>query len=183
MNDAVHILLAIALTYLLLRTEKIQEYLVSVLGVSFPMIDHFLITPLITLGFLGGPIWLHRSITHSLLAGALVVAAGYVIGYWKPAMIGYSSHLVPDFFCGGVKLFLPFNTNVYGFNISSFFTSAIVGFASGLILVYALIKYRKTRRHRRLLLPQVSPFSDFLHTTPTRGGSPEFVGDLCCFPQ
>lgn len=138
MNDAVHILLAVALVALLLRSKKVDRYLVATAGVSFPMADHFLITPLIELGYLSGPIWVHRSITHSLVAGIIFVGILYLFGFWKSSLIGYSAHLVPDFFMGGVKLFLPFSAAVYGFHFPSFL-NAVVGLFSGAVILGAII--------------------------------------------
>ncbi|PTD94205.1 hypothetical protein C9439_03920 [archaeon SCG-AAA382B04] len=141
MNDVIHILLAVALIALFLRTEELNQYLVGVMGVSFPIIDHFFITPLIELGYIGGPLWIHRSITHSFLAGAIFVAIFYYLGYEKPALIGYSAHLVPDYFMGGVKPFLPFNPTTYGFQLPKYIT-ALVALFSGTIILWAFLSNR-----------------------------------------
>jgi len=139
MENAVHILFALALVILILRTPKLKPYLVALICVSIPITDNYLFTPLVKLEYLDGPIWTHRSITHSLLAGALLMAIFYYIRFWKSALIGYTAHLVPDFFTGGIKLFLPFNTVNYGFNFSWWLTSAILGLFSGIVILASFL--------------------------------------------
>jgi len=75
------------------QNHQARALLVASICVSIPIIDNYLFTPLVELGHLSGPVWTHRSITHLLLAGALVVALFYYVGFWKSALISYSAHL------------------------------------------------------------------------------------------
>jgi len=113
-NNAVQILLALALVAAVLRPRERAPYLVAVAAAAFPVLDGLLLTPLVEAGHLAGPLWTHRSVTHSLVAGVAVVAVAAAVGHWKAGALGYAAHLVPDFLFGGVKLFLPFDATVYG---------------------------------------------------------------------
>lgn len=140
MNDAVHILFALALTAVLLGATERTPYFVAVVGVSFPMSDHFLLTPLVNLGYLHGPIWTHRSITHSLLAGIIFVTIAWYIGHAAAGAIGYGAHLLPDVVLGGAKLFLPVDATVYGGMWLPWLpTNTVVGLLSGLVLLCVIL--------------------------------------------
>lgn len=112
--DGVHILLAVALVLAVLRTDRAEPYLVAILAAGLPDLDRYLFTPFIYSGYLSGPIWTHRGITHSLLAFALVVGAAHLVGHWRAAALGYGSHLIADFMTGGVRLFAPFTVGIHG---------------------------------------------------------------------
>jgi inner membrane protein len=139
MENAVHILFSVALVMLILRTPKLKPYLVALICVSIPITDNYLFTPLVKLGYLSGPVWTHRSITHSLLVGTLLVAIFYYTGFWKSALIGYAAHIVPDFFTGGVKLLLPLSPTNYGLNLNWWLTSAILGLFSAIVILTSFL--------------------------------------------
>jgi inner membrane protein len=145
MNDSIHILLAVMLVYIFKR-RRVPDFLVGVVSVSSPMSDHYLITPLISLGFLpASPLWVHRSITHSLLAGVVIVAVFWRLGYALPSFLGYSAHIVPDFFFGGVKLLLPFDSTIYGFNWSPSIVESIIGLGFVIVVIHGLLGRMRKR--------------------------------------
>lgn len=112
--DGVHILLGVALVSLLLRTDRVEPYLVVILAAGLPDLDRYLFTPFLYSGYLSGAIWTHRGITHSLAAFLLFVGAARLIGHWRPAVLGYGSHLVADFLTGGIRLFAPLSIRPHG---------------------------------------------------------------------
>lgn len=114
MENAIHLLLAVALVACLERPTAPTPYLVAVAAVSVPMVDAYTFTPLVERGVLAGPVWVHRSVSHSLLVGVLVVVAAATVGCWRAGALGYLAHLVPDAVLGGVRPLLPFDATVVG---------------------------------------------------------------------
>lgn len=112
--DGVHILLAVALVIVVLRTDRAEPYLIAILAAGIPDLDRYLFTPLLYSGYLTGPVWTHRGITHSLVAFLLFVAIARSVGHWRAAALGYGSHLVADYFTGSIRLFAPFSPRPYG---------------------------------------------------------------------
>lgn len=112
--DGIHILLGVALITLFMRTDRVEVYLIGILAAGFPDLDKYLFSPLVYGGYLSGPIWTHRGITHSLVALLLFVGAARLVGLWRPAAIGYGSHLMADICTGAVRLFAPFSIEQYG---------------------------------------------------------------------
>lgn len=112
--DGVHVLLGVSLVVAVLRTRRAEPYLVAILAASVPDLDKYLFTPFVYAGYLSGPLWTHRGITHSLLALLLFVGAAYRVGHWRAAVLGYGSHLVADYLTGGIRLFAPFTVRLYG---------------------------------------------------------------------
>ncbi|MFT4890774.1 MAG: inner membrane protein [Halobacteriales archaeon] len=151
--DGIHILLSIALVMVLLRTDRVEPYLVGILTAALPDLDRYLFTPLIYEGYLSGAMWSHRGITHSLFAFALLVGLGYAVGYWRPAAIGHGSHLLADFWTGGIRLFAPFNLRLHGLYYDWMLGNVIVGsFASIVVTVgLGLLIYRDRTREATAL--------------------------------
>jgi inner membrane protein len=125
--DGVHILLAVALVIVLLRTERVEPYLVAILAAGVPDLDKYLFTPLIYSGYLSGPIWTHRGITHSLFAFALFVGAAHLVGQGRAAAVGYGSHLAADFATGAIRLFAPFTVRLHGLYYDWVFGNVVAG--------------------------------------------------------
>jgi inner membrane protein len=137
--DGVHVLLGPALVMLLLRTERVEPYLVALLFAGVPDLDRYLFGPLVAGGYLSGPLWVHRGISHSLLAMALFVGLGFLIGEWRAGAIGYGSHLAADFLTGGVRLLVPFDAGTYGLGFDWLVGSAIAGGFSSVVLIVGLV--------------------------------------------
>jgi inner membrane protein len=112
--DGIHVMLGVALAVLLLRTDRVEPYLIAMLTAGIPDMDWYLFTHLPHSRYLSGPMWAHRGITHSLVALVLFVGLAYGVGYWRPAAIGYGSHLVADLLTGGIQLLAPVSTDLYG---------------------------------------------------------------------
>jgi inner membrane protein len=134
--DGVHILLSLALVLIVFRSKRPEPYLVTTLAAAVPDID-IVVFPLLTdLGYVDGILWSHRGLTHSLLAGVVVIALLSAFGPWRAAAIGFGSHVFFDFMTGGVRLFAPFDHALYGFSFDwvllNLLTSA---FAVAVILV------------------------------------------------
>lgn len=116
--DGVHILFSLALVRVLFRSRRPEPYLVAALAATFPDVDIYLFTPLIRLGYVDGVVWVHRGVTHSLLAGVLVTLALSRFGPWQAAAAGFYSHVAFDLLTGGVRLFAPVDPALYGFSLS-----------------------------------------------------------------
>lgn len=140
MNDAIHILLAIALVGIFIKPIDHIPYLVAVVGAAIPMTDRFFFNSLIEIGYLGS-FWAHRSITHSLFAAIVFVAIAWYIGYPKAGVLGYGSHIIPDIFLGGIMLFFPITTTIYGGDwLPRFLTNAVVGLISVIVIIWMILK-------------------------------------------
>lgn len=112
--DGVHVLVALALVVVVLRERRPEAYLVGALAAAFPDIDVYVLPALVDLGYVHGPVWGHRGVTHSLLAGAVVTLALSRFGPWRAAAIGFFSHLAFDAVTGGVYLLAPATSVRYG---------------------------------------------------------------------
>lgn len=139
MMEGVHILLALALVILFIKDPDHISYLIAALGAAIPMTDRFLFNSLIEIGFLG-PMWEHRSVTHSLFSAIIFVMIAWYLGYPKEGAIGYGAHLIPDMFLGGVMLFFPISLSVYGDNwLPTFLTNAVVALLSGIVIIWHIL--------------------------------------------
>ncbi|MFW5919696.1 MAG: metal-dependent hydrolase [archaeon] len=136
--DGIHVMLAIALVMVLLRTDRVEPYLIAILTAGLPDLDRFLFTPFIYQGYLSGPMWSHRGVTHSLLAFALLTGIGYAIGYWRPAAIGHGSHLITDYLTGGIRLFAPVSPRLHGLYYDWTMGSVIAGGFASIVVVVGL---------------------------------------------
>jgi inner membrane protein len=137
--DGVHILFGVALVMLLLRTRRLEPYLIAVLAAGGPDLDRYLFVPLIYRGYLSGPLWTHRGITHSLLLMVVVVAIAYAAGHWRAGAIAYGSHLAADYATGGIRLFAPFEVSLYGLYFDWMLGNVVLGTFSVIVLVVGLI--------------------------------------------
>lgn len=141
--DGVHILLGVALVALLLRTDRVEPYLVVILAAGLPDLDRYLFTPFIYSGHLSGPIWTHRGITHSLVALLLFVGLAHLAGEWRPAALGYGSHLLADFVTGGIRLFAPFSVQPHGLYYDWMLGNVVAGtFALLVVLAELTVRFR-----------------------------------------
>lgn len=136
--DGIHILLGVALVALLARTDRVEAYLVVILAAGLPDLDRYLFSPLVYGGYLSGPIWTHRGITHSLAVLCLVIGVGHLLGYWRPAAIGYGSHLIADFLTGSIRLGAPFTTRPYGLHYDWMLGNIVLGAFATLVVVAEL---------------------------------------------
>jgi len=116
--NGVHILVSMALILLLFRAERPEPYLVAALAATFPDIDTIVFRPLLRVGYVHGPVWAHRGLTHSLLAGGVLVLLLSLFGPWRAASVGFLSHVFLDSLTGGVQLFAPVDPGLYGLSIS-----------------------------------------------------------------
>lgn len=141
--DGIHILLAVALFALVSRTDRVDAYLVVIVAAGVPDLDRYLFTPFIYSGYLTGPIWTHRGITHSLFALLLFVGAAHLIGHWRAAAVGYGSHLIADFITGGIRLFSPFTITPHGLYYDWMLGNVVAGTFAALVIARELV--RRTR--------------------------------------
>ena len=148
--DGVHVLLGPALVLVLLRTERVEPYLVAMLFAGLPDIDRYLFSPLIAGGYLTGPLWAHRGITHSLLVMALFVGVAYLMGETRAGAIGYGSHLATDFLTGSIRLFAPFDVVAYGLGYDWLLGSTVAGAFSGVVLIGGVVAMAHRERVDRL---------------------------------
>lgn len=136
--DGVHVLFAIALVVVLLRTRRAEPYLIAVLAAGGPDLDRYLFAPFIYRGYLAGPLWTHRGITHSLFLMAVFVAVAYAVGHWRAGVIGYGSHLVADYATGGIRLFAPLDASLYGLYLDWMLGNLVVGAFSVVVIAVGL---------------------------------------------
>lgn len=137
-DDGIHILLGVALVALLIRPDRVEPYLVVVLAASLPDLDRYLFAPFVYTGYLSGPLWTHRGITHSVVALVLVVGTAYAVGLEAPAALGYGSHLAADFLTGGVRLLASLSTAQYGLYYDWVIGNVVAGTVAGLVIVAEL---------------------------------------------
>ncbi|SDE88070.1 metal-dependent hydrolase [Halorientalis regularis] len=149
--DGAHILLSMALVYLLLRERRPEPYFVAVLAASIPDADKFVFTPLVRLGYLDGVVWFHRGVMHSLLFGAILVAVLSLFGSRRAAIIGVVSHLCLDFLTGGVRLLVPLDNGLYGLEIGWLLTNVAAMVVAATILFAGLVDRRYRSRIRSAL--------------------------------
>lgn len=138
--DGVHILLAIALVYVCFRTTEAGPYLVAALVASVPDVDLFVFQPLIEMGYVEGIVWGHRGVTHSVFAGVLVVALAAAVGPWRPAAIGFGSHVAFDLVTGGVRLFAPLSSEMVGASAGWLLFNLLGSLVAGAVLVAAIVR-------------------------------------------
>lgn len=124
--DGTHVLLGLAIVLVLFRSRRPEPYLVSVLAAAFPDVDILVLQPLVQQGYLHGAIWTHRGVTHSLLMGVVVVAVLSSVGPWRAAAAGFLTHIVSDFFTGGVQLFAPLDNGLYGMRLGWILVNAVL---------------------------------------------------------
>lgn len=153
--DGAHILLSMALVFVILREREPEPYFVAVLAASIPDADKFIFSPLYRLEYVDGIIWFHRGITHSLLFGVLLVAVFATVGPWRAAVIGVVSHIGLDFLTGGVRLFVPLDNGLYGLEFSWLLTNVIAMIVAVSILFVGLV-HRKYRAGSRSVLTELS---------------------------
>ncbi|MFD1563017.1 metal-dependent hydrolase [Haloarchaeobius amylolyticus] len=122
----VHILVGLALVMLAFRSSRPEPYLVAALAATVPDSDSFVFRPLVELGYVGGALWSHRALTHSLLGGVIVVALLSYFGPPRAAAIGFGSHIVLDALSGGIRLFAPANQTLYGLSIDWLLLNTLV---------------------------------------------------------
>jgi inner membrane protein len=139
--DGVHVLLGPAVVMVLLRTRRVEPYLVALLFAGVPDLDRYLfdVLSLPTNGYVWESVFVHRGITHSLLAMALFVGLAYLIGEWRAGAIGYGSHLTADLLTGGIQLFSPFALQRYGLELNWLLASAVTGASSSAVLVVGVM--------------------------------------------
>lgn len=152
----VHILLSLALVLLVVRSERPEPYLVAALAATVPDADTFVFRPLIELGYVSSVAWTHRGLTHSLLAGFVVVALLSAFGPWRAAAIGFGSHVVFDMLSGGVRLFAPVEQTLYGVSLDWLLLNMFASAVAVAVILSGLLgmKYDFDRR-----LPLRSPRS------------------------
>lgn len=148
--DGIHVLLGPALVMVLLRSDRAEPYLVAMLLAGVPDLDRYLFSPLITGGYLTGPLWAHRGITHSLLVMALFVYLAYLVGETRAGALGYGSHLAADFLTGSIRLFAPFDVVAYGFGYDWLLGSTVAGVFSGVVLIVGVAAMAHPERVDRL---------------------------------
>lgn len=146
--DGIHILLAVSLIVVLLRTDRVEAYLLGILAAGLPDLDRYLLSPLVYGGYLSGPIWTHRGITHSLFAMVLVVGMARLAGLMWPAAIGYGSHLIADFATGSIRLFAPFSVRPYGLYLDWGLGNVVAGAVATLIILAELAGRLRAGDHR-----------------------------------
>ena len=153
--DGVHILLAIALVYLCFRTTDAGPYLVAGLGASVPDVDMYLFRPLIELGYVDGVVWGHRGATHSVFMGLLLVALVAMVGPWRPAALGFGSHVTFDLVTGGVRLFAPASAALVGVSGGWLLFNLLATIVAATVLVTAIV--RMNPGPERFVAPELLP--------------------------
>ncbi len=148
--DGAHLLLSLSLVMVLFRARRAEPYLVAVLAAAIPDADKFVFDPLVRMGFVDGVLWTHRGLTHSLLFGLLLVLALSVVGPWHPAAVGFGSHVLFDFLTGGVRLFAPLDTGLYGLEFDWILTNIVTMVFSVTVILGGLLFL-----HRRAVVRRV----------------------------
>jgi inner membrane protein len=149
--DGAHILLSLSLVLVLFRARRAEPYLVAVLAAAIPDSDKFVFDPLVRMGVVDGVVWTHRGLTHSLLFGVLLVLALSLIGPWRAAAVGFVSHVTFDFLTGGVRLFAPFDTGLYGLEFDWLLVNILTMAASVTVLFGGLLFLHRRAVVRKLL--------------------------------
>ena len=148
--DGAHLLLSLALVLVLFRARRAEPYLVAVLAAAIPDSDKFVFDPLVRMGYLDGILWTHRGLTHSLLFGVLLVLALSAIGPWRAAAVGFGSHILFDFLSGGVRLFAPIDTGLYGLELDWLLLNLVTMLFSVTVILGGLLFL-----HRRAVVRRV----------------------------
>jgi inner membrane protein len=148
--DGAHLLLSLSLVLVLFRARRAEPYLVAVLAAAIPDADKFVFDPLVRMGFVEGILWTHRGLTHSLLFGVLLVVVLSAVGPWRPAAVGFGSHVLFDFLTGGVRLFAPLDTGLYGLEFDWVLANIVTMVFSVTVLLGGLLF-----RHRRAVVRRV----------------------------
>lgn len=144
----VHILLGLALVTLVSRSERVEPYLVAALAAAVPDVDTFVFRPLVEFGYVGGVLWSHRALTHSLLAGIVVVALFAFVGPWWAAAIGFGSHIAMDLLSGGVRLFVPVDNALYGVSVDWLLLNMVTSLFAVTVILGGLIGLKRGSRSR-----------------------------------
>lgn len=153
--DGVHVLAALASVFLVFRAERPEPYLVGALAAAFPDIDSYLFPTLVDSGVVSGAVWAHRGMTHSLFVGVVVVLALSYFGPARAAALGFLSHVVLDFFTGGVLLFAPLDATRHGVSLGWLLLNALTSIAS-VTAILAGSRYLRARGPLERSLPQVT---------------------------
>ena len=148
--DGAHLLLSLSLVLVLFRARRAEPYLVAVLAAAIPDSDKFVFDPLVRMGYLDGILWTHRGLTHSLLFGVLLVLALSAIGPWRAAAVGFGSHILFDFLSGGVRLFAPIDTGLYGLELDWLLLNIVTMLFSVTVILGGLLFL-----HRRAVVRRV----------------------------
>ena len=148
--DGAHLLLSLSLVLVLCRARRAEPYLVAVLAAAIPDSDKFVFDPLVRMGYLDGILWTHRGLTHSLLFGVLLVLALSAIGPWRAAAVGFGSHILFDFLSGGVRLFAPIDTGLYGLELDWLLLNIVTMLFSVTVILGGLLFL-----HRRAVVRRV----------------------------
>ncbi|QCS41913.1 metal-dependent hydrolase [Natrinema versiforme] len=135
----VHILIGLALVLLVSRSGRAEPYLVVALAAMAPDIDTFVFRPLVEFGYVSGPLWSHRGLTHSLLGGVVVVALLAYFGPWRAAAIGFGSHVGFDMLTGGVRLFAPVDPTLYGTSVDWLLLNMLASVVAVIIILGGLL--------------------------------------------
>lgn len=161
--DGAHLLLSLSLVLVLFRARRAEPYLVAVLAAAIPDVDKFVFDPLVRMGFVDGVLWTHRGLTHSLLFGVLLVLALSAIGPWRPAAVGFGSHVLFDFLTGGVRLFAPLDAGLYGLEFDWILTNIVTMVFSVTVILGGLLFL-----HRRAVVRRVQRRVDALRPDQLR---------------
>ncbi len=135
----VHILLSLALILVLRRPGRPEPSLVGALAAAVPDSDTFVFRPLVNSGYVEGVLWSHRGLTHSLLGGIVVVALLSSVGPWRPAAIGFGSHVGFDFLSGGVRLLAPLDRTLYGLSFDWLLLNALTSAVAVTVILGGLL--------------------------------------------
>ncbi|SER83336.1 metal-dependent hydrolase [Natrinema salaciae] len=149
----VHILLGLALVAIVGRTGRAAPYLVAALAATVPDIDTFVFRPLVEFGYVGGVLWSHRALTHSLFAGLVVIALCAYVGPWWAAAVGFGSHVAMDLLSGGVRLFAPIDGTMYGLSLDWLMLNMLVSAFAVTVILGGLIGMKADSRDRSPLPP------------------------------
>ncbi len=137
--NGVHILISLALVVLLFRSGRPEPYLVAALAAAIPDIDTFVFRPLVELGYVEGTLWMHRGLTHSLLAGIALTVLLAAFGPWRAAAVGFGSHVLLDFLSGGVRPFAPFDPTLYGVSADWLLLNMLISIIAVTVLLGGLL--------------------------------------------
>lgn len=152
----VHVLLGLALVTLVSRSDRVEPYLVAALAAAVPDADTFVFRPLVEFGYVGGVLWSHRALTHSLFAGLVVVALSAYFGPWWAAAVGIGSHVAMDLLSGGVRLFAPIDNAVYGLSVDWLLLNMVASLFAVAVILGGLVGMKRDSGYR---VPSSTPNS------------------------
>lgn len=152
----VHILFGLALVTLVGRSKRAEPYLVVALAAAIPDADTFIFRSLVEFGYVGGVLWSHRGLTHSLFAGVVVVALCSYFGPWWAAAIGFGSHIATDLLSGGIRLLAPLDNTLYGLSLDWLLLNTLTSIFAVTVILGGLIGMKYDSRYR---VPSFTPES------------------------